>query len=113
MVEQKKKTIRRKGYSVMNVTICDDNCSFAQLLQGRIKDYFALIDRTCIVEIYSDPQKMLEAQNQYNNIKETLDKTMEEWMEVHKRSLERDPKYMRYYKYYVQCTDGTLRIEDD
>lgn len=41
------------------------------------------------------------------------DGTMEEWMEVHKRSLERDPKYMRYYKYYVQCTDGTLRIEDD
>ncbi len=33
-------------------------------------------------EIYSDPQKMLEAQNQYNNIKETLDKTMEEWMEL-------------------------------
>ncbi|MBQ7873212.1 MAG: leucine-rich repeat domain-containing protein [Clostridia bacterium] len=41
------------------------------------------------------------------------DGTMEEWMEVHKRSLERDPKYMRYYTYYVQCTDGTLRIEDD
>jgi len=41
------------------------------------------------------------------------DGTMEEWMEVHKRSLERDPKYMRYYTYYVQCTDGTLRIGDD
>lgn len=61
MVEQRTETIRRKGYSVMNITICDDNYSFAQFLQGKIKDYFALIDRACMVELYSDPQKLLQA----------------------------------------------------
>ncbi len=33
-------------------------------------------------EIYSDTEKMLRIQNEYNTIKETLDKTMEEWMEL-------------------------------
>lgn len=33
-------------------------------------------------EIYSDTEKMLKIQNEYTEIKEKLDKTMEEWMEL-------------------------------
>ena len=32
--------------------------------------------------VYSDTQKMLELQNEYNSLKENLDNTMEEWMEL-------------------------------
>lgn len=61
MVEKKKKISGKKGNGMMNVAICDDNYAFAQLLQTRIKDYFAHIDRTCEFQIFSDPQKLLQA----------------------------------------------------
>ncbi len=50
-----------------------------QLLEEKIKEIEELFAGG---EIYSDQQKMLKTQNEYNTIKEKLDKTMEEWMEL-------------------------------
>lgn len=62
------KTYYKKGYGMMNVTICDDNYAFAQLLKTRIKDYFARIDRTCEIQVFSDPQKLLQADLSHTKI---------------------------------------------
>lgn len=50
-----------------------------QKIEQRIKE---LEDIFASGEIYSDQQKLLKTQNEYNNIKEQLDKLMEEWMEL-------------------------------
>jgi ATP-binding cassette subfamily F protein 3 len=50
-----------------------------ELLENRIQELEELFAGG---EIYSQQQKLLETQNEYNNIKEKLDKTMEEWMEL-------------------------------
>jgi ATP-binding cassette subfamily F protein 3 len=50
-----------------------------QLFEEKIKEIEELFAGG---EIYSDQQKMLKTQNEYNTIKEKLDKTMEEWMEL-------------------------------
>lgn len=54
----------------------EKNIEDLELRQAEIEELFTSPG------IYSDTEKMLELQNEYNGVKEALDKTMEEWMEL-------------------------------
>lgn len=54
----------------------EKNIEDLELRQAEIEELFTS------PEAYSDTQKMLELQNEYNGVKATLEKTMEEWMEL-------------------------------
>ena len=61
MVKQSRIYCPREGFGVMNITICDDNLKFAQILQAKIRSYFAQIDKSCSFQLFSDPKKLLHS----------------------------------------------------